>query len=81
MIRACHLYPDLLNLYGDRGNVIAFQQRCQWRNIPVQIINKSLGDNMDFSKYDFVFLGGGSDREQNLIASDLMRRRDELRKR
>lgn len=79
MIKACHLYPDLLNLYGDRGNVIAFQKRCQWRNIPVQIINKGLGDNMDFSKYDFVFLGGGSDREQNLIAADLMKRRDELK--
>lgn len=80
MIRACHLYPDLLNLYGDRGNVMAFQKRCQWRNIPIQIINKSLGDTMDFSKYDFVFLGGGSDREQKLIAADLMKRRDQFEK-
>lgn len=79
MISACHLYPDLLNLYGDRGNVIAFQKRCQWRNIPVKIINKSLGDAMDFSSYDFVFLGGGSDREQNLIAADLMKRRDQFK--
>ncbi|MFX4261801.1 type 1 glutamine amidotransferase [Pelotomaculum propionicicum] len=79
MISACHLYPDLLNLYGDRGNVIAFQKRCQWRNIPVQVINKSLGENMDFNKYDFVFLGGGSDREQNLIAADLMKRRDQFK--
>lgn len=78
MISICHLYPDLLNLYGDRGNVIAFRQRCLWRNIPVQVINKSLGDDMDFRKYDFVFLGGGSDREQNLIAADLMKRRDEF---
>ncbi|OQA10652.1 MAG: cobyric acid synthase [Firmicutes bacterium ADurb.Bin373] len=80
MIRACHLYPDLLNLYGDRGNVMAFQKRCQWRNIPIQIINKSLGDTMDFSNYDFVFLGGGSDREQKLIAADLMKRRDQFEK-
>lgn len=79
MINVCHLYPDLLNLYGDRGNVIAFQRRCLWRNIPVNIINKSLDDNMDFNKFDFVFLGGGSDREQNLIAADLMKRRDEFR--
>lgn len=79
MINVCHLYPDLLNLYGDRGNVIAFQRRCLWRNFPVNVINKSLGDNMDFNDYDFVFLGGGSDREQNLIAADLMKRRDEFR--
>ncbi len=80
MIRACHLYPDLLNLYGDRGNITAFQKRCQWRNIPVRIINKSLGDTMDFSNYDFVFLGGGSDREQSLISADLAKRRDQLQK-
>ncbi|MDD4766782.1 MAG: glutamine amidotransferase [Desulfotomaculaceae bacterium] len=79
MIKACHLYPDLLNLYGDRGNVMAFQKRCQWRNIPVQIINKSLGDPMDFGKYDFVFLGGGSDREQNLITADLLKHRDQFK--
>lgn len=79
MISACHLYPDLLNLYGDRGNVLAFQQRCLWRDIPIKIISKSLGDTMAFSEYDFVFLGGGSDREQNLIAADLMKRRDEFK--
>lgn len=79
MISACHLYPDLLNLYGDRGNLLAFQQRCLWRNIPINIINKSLGDTMNFSEYDFVLLGGGSDREQKLIAADLMKRRDEFR--
>lgn len=79
MIRVCHLYPDLLNLYGDRGNVIAFQRRCLWRDIPVEVHEVSLGDSIDFNNYDFVFLGGGSDREQNLIAADLMKRRDKLK--
>ncbi|TEB11845.1 type 1 glutamine amidotransferase [Pelotomaculum propionicicum] len=79
MISACHLYPDLLNLYGDRGNIIAFRQRCEWRNIPVKIKSISLGDKIEFKDYDFVFLGGGSDREQNLIAADLMKRRDRLK--
>lgn len=79
MISVCHLYPDLLNLYGDRGNVAAFRQRCNWRNIPVKIKSKSLGDDIDFKEYDFVFLGGGSDREQNLISADLMKRRDKLK--
>lgn len=78
MISVCHLYPDLLNLYGDRGNIIAFQQRCRWRDIPVTVRDVGLGDAVDFREYDFIFLGGGSDREQNLIAADLMKRRKEF---
>lgn len=78
MLRVCHLYPDLLDLYGDRGNIIAFKQRCQWRGIPVSVQEISLRDKVDFSKQDFVFLGGGSDREQGLVAADLLERRDEL---
>lgn len=78
MIRVCHLYPDLLNLYGDQGNITAFVQRCRWRDIPVTVQEISLGDPVDFLQCDFVFLGGGSDREQNLIAADLTQRRDEF---
>jgi len=78
MLEVCHLYPDLLNLYGDRGNIIAFVQRCRWRNIPVSVRAVNLGERVDFNDYDFVFLGGGSDREQNLIAADLIKRRDEF---
>ncbi|OPY58141.1 MAG: cobyric acid synthase [Pelotomaculum sp. PtaU1.Bin035] len=76
MISVCHLYPDLLNLYGDRGNVIAFRRRCQWRGIPVSVREISLYDTIDFKEHDFVFIGGGSDREQNLIAADLMKRKE-----
>lgn len=79
MISICHLYPDLLNLYGDRGNIIAFLQRCRWRDIPVTVRDVSLGEAVDFGEFDFIFLGGGSDREQNLIAADLMLRKDEFR--
>lgn len=78
MISVCHLYPDLLNLYGDRGNIIAFVRRCRWRNIPVTVREVSLGGAVDFNEYDFVFLGGGSDREQNLIAADMVKHRDQL---
>lgn len=78
MLQVCHLYPDLLNLYGDRGNIIAFVQRCRWRNIPVSVRTINLGEPVQFKDYDFVFLGGGSDREQNLIAADLIKHRDEF---
>ena len=78
MIKVCHLYPDLLNLYGDRGNIIAFMQRCKWRDIPVELIEVNVGEHVDFGDIDFLFLGGGSDREQNLMAADLINRKESL---
>ncbi len=74
----CHMYPDLLNLYGDYGNVIAFTKRCQWRGIEVTIHPLGIGDPVEFSDMDFVFFGGGSDREQDLIAPDIMKKKDAL---
>lgn len=74
MLRICHLYPDLLNLYGDRGNVLAFLARCRWRGIPVTVHHVYQGENVNFQAMDFLFLGGGSDREQNIITADLKKR-------
>ncbi|AEF94023.1 CobB/CobQ domain protein glutamine amidotransferase [Desulfotomaculum nigrificans CO-1-SRB] len=78
MLKVCHLYPDLLNLYGDRGNIIAFVQRCRWRGIPVEVLEVNIGEQVDFADVDFLFLGGGSDREQNLMAADLLKRKASL---
>lgn len=78
-LTVCHLYPDLLNLYGDRGNVMAFVQRCRWRGIPVRVRELNLGEDVDFAACDFLFIGGGSDREQGLMARDLAARVDNLR--
>ena len=78
MIQVCHLYPDLLNLYGDRGNVLAFTARCRWRDLPVFVHQTRPGENVDFKEMDFLFLGGGSDREQSLMAEDLKKRTGEL---
>jgi CobQ-like glutamine amidotransferase family enzyme len=78
MLVAGHLYPDLLNLYGDRGNLIAFARRCSWRRIPVAVREIPLGEPVDFRELDFLFVGGGSDREQGILAEDLIRRRDNL---
>ncbi|MFZ5650815.1 MAG: type 1 glutamine amidotransferase [Bacillota bacterium] len=77
-LNVCHMYPDLLNLYGDRGNIIAFSRRCQWRDIQVELFQVNIGDKVNISQMDFVFLGGGSDREQNLMAADLMERSGQL---
>lgn len=54
-----HLYPDLLNLYGDRGNIQCLMKRCQWRGIEAETIAYEIDDKIDFSKLDIVLLGGG----------------------
>ena len=66
-----HLYPDLLNLYGDRGNIQCLMKRCTWRGIEAETIAFEQGDSIDFSILDIVLLGGGSDREQMLVCEKL----------
>ncbi|GAA0258284.1 glutamine amidotransferase [Muricomes sp. OA1] len=66
-----HLYPDLLNLYGDRGNIQCFRKRLEWRGIEAEVIPFLSGDAIDFSKLDIILLGGGSDREQELVCGQL----------
>lgn len=74
-----HLYPDLLNLYGDRGNIQGLMKRCQWRGIEAETIEFRIEDDIDFSKLDIVLLGGGSDREQMLVCNKLRSIRNEFK--
>lgn len=71
-LNICHLYPDLLNLYGDRGNIISLVKRCEWRGIKVNVSNVTIGDDFLPEDYDIVFLGGGQDYEQEIIHNDLI---------
>lgn len=71
-IRICHLYPDLLNLYGDRGNIIALGYRAGLRDIGIEVIPATIGDNIDLNLCDIVFFGGGQDAEQNIIRDDFI---------
>ncbi len=73
-----HMFPDLLNLYGDGGNVRILEQRLRWRGIPVEVRRVEHGQTIDFADADLVFLGGGPDREQALAAEQLMSMRDQL---
>lgn len=66
-----HLYPDLLNLYGDRGNIQCMKKRCEWRGIEAEVREFQITDSIDFSSLDIVLLGGGSDREQMLVCEKL----------
>ncbi|MGE5391014.1 MAG: type 1 glutamine amidotransferase [Deltaproteobacteria bacterium] len=74
-----HLYPDLMNLYGDRGNLICMQKRMQWYGHNCSIENLGLRDDLDLDRYDMVFMGGGSDREQGLVYEDLLRKGGRLK--
>lgn len=71
-LNICHLYPDLLNTYGDRGNMLAFERRAQWHGINANITNVTISEKFDATAYDIVFLGGGQDFEQEIIQKDLL---------
>ena len=73
-----HMLPDLLNLYGDGGNVRILEPRLRWRGIPVEVRRIQHGEAVDFSQVDLVFMGGGPDREQKLASEQLLAMRDEL---
>jgi CobQ-like glutamine amidotransferase family enzyme len=71
-LRVCSLYPDLMNIYADRGNLLMLQRRCAWRGIGFQQTAASIGDAIDPGAHDLYYLGGGQDRDQRLCAHDLV---------
>ena len=73
------LYPDLLNLYGDRGNARAIERRCASRGIETAVTGIDIGDPWSPEESDLILVGGGQDREQRRVQSDLQRRGDEIR--
>ena len=70
-LNICHLYPDILNLYGDRGNILCMQKRLEWRGIGVTVTGVSIGQALEASAYDLLFVGGGQDFEQEVLLGDL----------
>lgn len=72
-----HLYPDLMNVYGDRGNIIALERRAAWRGIELEVRAYTLGGTFEPAAIDLIFFGGGQDREQGVVAADLVERKAE----
>ncbi len=66
-----HLYPEQLNLYGDRGNIVTLRRRCQLRGIELRVVGLGIGDALAPDEYDMLFIGGGQDKEQAPVAQDL----------
>lgn len=76
-LRAAHLYPKLMNIYGDRGNIMCLAQRCAGRGIAFELKALEVGDRLEPEAYDLVFIGGAQDREQRRVAEDLRTRKGE----
>ena len=70
-LRICHLYPDVLNLYGDRGNVMCMRRRLTWRGLEATVTGVSVGEPLHADDYDLFFIGGGQDFEQEVLLEDL----------
>ena len=80
-IKVLHMYADILDLYGDSGNMEILSYRCQMRQIPYVCDHYRLNDPVpNFSDYDLIYLGGGADMEQRMLSSDLLRCKDGLKK-
>ena len=70
-IKIAHMYPELLNLYGDMGNIASLKKRAEWRNIQVEVKEYSIDEEIDFENIDILFIGGGSDKEQITVCNKL----------
>ena len=70
-LKICHLYPDTLNLYGDRGNIVCMQKRMEWRGLKVDVDEICVGKAFNPAEYDIYFIGGGQDFEQSVLLNDL----------
>ena len=77
-LRIAHLYPELLNLYGDSGNMLVLRKRLEWRNMACDLVEVHLGERPNLADTDIVFIGGGSDREQRIVCEELLRARTEI---
>src|SRR5689334_19957938 len=71
-LRVCALYPDLMNIYADRGNIAVLRARCEWRGLGFELTASSLGETVDPASADLFYMGGGQDRDQALVARDMV---------
>ncbi len=72
-LRLLALYPEQMNIYADRGNALFLQKRCEWRGIGFEYAASGPGDSFDPTAHDLIYIGGGQDRDQVLVAEDLLK--------
>lgn len=79
-IKILHLYPDLMNLYGEYGNIKLMERHLKDQGYEVKIDNKSLGDKINFNSYDFIYIGSGTERNQEVVIRDLEKYKEDIKK-
>ena len=79
-LNVCWMYHDIMDLYGDKGNMMVLKKRCLDRGIQIKIDTLSIKDECDLSTYDLLFLGGGADKEQKMLIDDLLSRKENIAK-
>ncbi len=79
-LKVCWMYHDIMDLYGDKGNILTLKKRCMDRNIDFQLSTCGIGQSADLSDFDLVFLGGGADKEQMSLIPDLLSRKENIQK-
>ena len=72
-VRLCHLYPDEMNIYADRGNIAVFRRRLEWRGLALEVTHAGPGVGIDPAAHALISLGGGQDRDQAVVADDMLR--------
>lgn len=78
-LNIAHLYPELLNIYGDMGNIYALKKRCEWRNIEIEIHNINTGSDINPELFDIYFIGGGQDKQQIDVAKEMQKQKENLK--
>ncbi|HEX8073900.1 MAG TPA: hypothetical protein VF545_02860 [Thermoleophilaceae bacterium] len=71
-LRVCSLYPELMNIYADRGNIAVLRARCEWRGLGFELAASSVGAGLDPDAHDLFYMGGGQDRDQVAVARDMV---------
>jgi len=71
-LRLLALYPDQMNIYADRGNILFLRRRCEWRGIGFEYVASGSGESFDPAAHDLVYIGGGQDRDQRMVARDML---------
>jgi lipid II isoglutaminyl synthase (glutamine-hydrolysing) len=71
VLRVCALYPELMNIYADRGNLAVLRARCEWRGLGFELASATIGQPLDPDAHDLLYVGGGQDRDQVAVAADM----------
>ena len=77
-IYIAHLYYDLMNLYGENGNILALEKAFNDQDLYTEVVNLTIGDKIDFNKYDIYYIGSGSEANQLLVINDILKYKDDL---